>query len=151
MKLTSRAKFQAGRRPNLTETNNMDEIIISDKGNTYIGNIAQNAIKTPIPPIFKIDGTENYHVFEWQYGRWILRASQSAMALALKYRGPAHVVVHRDVPTNHPDAPHGSVETVPTHALERRAFRCPNGSRFVELVDSSEAKWERYCKELAGA
>ena len=67
---------------NLTKTNNMDEIIISDKGNTYIGNIAQNAIKTPIPPIFKIDGTENYHVFEWQYGRWILRASQSAMALA---------------------------------------------------------------------
>ena len=33
-------------------------------------------------------------------------------------------------------APQGSVETVPTHALEKRAFRCPNGSRFVELVDT---------------
>lgn len=129
----------------------MNEIILSDKGNTYIGETAQIAITHSLPPVFKIDGTEKYHVFEWCAGRWILRASQSTMQEALRYRGPFRVLVHRDEPTDCLDAPGGSVEIVPTHALEKRAFRCPNGSRFVELVDESETTWEQYCKELAAA
>lgn len=39
-------------------------------------------------------------------------------------------------------------EIAPSHPLEVRAWRLRNGSRHVELIDGTEATWERYCAEV---
>lgn len=50
----------------------------------------------------------------------------------------------------HPDTPPaGSVEIPTAHWLELRAWKQPNGARFVQLVDESEETWESYCRMIA--
>ncbi len=125
-----------------------NEIILRESGNTYIGEIANHAVGTPLPPIMKLDCTERYHVFEWQYGAWILRASQSTKELAERYRGPNRVLAYRDESPEDYGAPAGSVEVPCKHPLEIRRFLTPNGSHFVKLTDESESTWEAYCADL---
>ena len=125
------------------------EIILRESGNTYIGDVAQNAIGTPLPPIMKMDHSERYHVFEWLYGRWVLRASQSTKELAERYRGPNRVLAYREESPEDFGAPAGSMEVACKHPLEARRFLTPNGSHFVKLTDESESTWEAYCADLA--
>lgn len=45
-----------------------------------------------------------------------------------------------------------STQNVPiptTHPLEVKAWRCPNGSKLVELIDATAATWDAYCADLA--
>lgn len=74
----------------------MDTIILHESGNTYIGDIAHRALTTPLPPVMKLEHMEKFHVFEWLFGRWILRASQSTRELAERYRGPNRVLAYRE-------------------------------------------------------
>jgi hypothetical protein len=43
----------------------------------------------------------------------------------------------------------GNVPVPTGHPLEVKAWLCPNGSRLVELVDNTEATWERYAQDIA--
>ena len=45
--------------------------------------------------------------------------------------------------------PAGSVEVETSHWLEVRAWRTPEGARFVQLVDESEETWQAYCRMIA--
>lgn len=45
--------------------------------------------------------------------------------------------------------PAGFVQVPTGHPLEVSRWRAPAGWHHVELVDESEATWQRYCAELA--
>lgn len=47
------------------------------------------------------------------------------------------------------EIPADYIEVPTTHPLEVRRFKMPNGAHYVELVDESEATWEKYAKDLA--
>ena len=47
------------------------------------------------------------------------------------------------------EPPAGSIEEPTAHWLEVRAWRQPNGARFVQLVDQSEETWEAYCRMIS--
>ena len=42
-----------------------------------------------------------------------------------------------------------NIEIPTSHPLEVKAWRCPNGSTFVESIDDSQETWEAYAKDLA--
>lgn len=44
--------------------------------------------------------------------------------------------------------PVDGIPIAPAHYLELKAWRMPNGSRFVQLIDDSEETWENYCRLL---
>lgn len=46
------------------------------------------------------------------------------------------------------EPPAGSVEIPTTHWLELRAWRQPNGSKLVELIDDTEETWQSYCRMM---
>lgn len=46
------------------------------------------------------------------------------------------------------DVPKSFIPIPCTHPLEIKAWREPNGARFVHLVDESEETWVRYCDDL---
>ena len=52
-------------------------------------------------------------------------------------------------PVHDDEPPAGSIEEPTAHWLEVRAWRQPNGARFVQLVDQSEETWEAYCRMMS--
>ena len=48
------------------------------------------------------------------------------------------------------DVPADYVPIPTSNPLEVAAWRCPNGSTYVQLVDQTELTWESYCACLAG-
>lgn len=76
----------------------MNEIILSQKGNTYIGALATKFAtgRHELPEIFALDAA-CWHVFEvTPVGSIIHRASQFRRAGAEKYMDENRVLVHRE-------------------------------------------------------
>lgn len=81
--------------------NRFNEIILSPKGNTYVGPLSQLFVsRLKLPKVFVLDSnTELFHVFQvMDDGRVIQRAAVSSRLTADKYMAPDRVCVYRNAP-----------------------------------------------------